>query len=60
MTGDKREDGEGHLTLRDTFAAAAMQALATRTDHMCGVHEVATEAYQYADAMLKARQSTGG
>jgi hypothetical protein len=42
------------MTLRDYFAAKAMQAL---IDTDCFFADVATEAYRVADAMLKARES---
>lgn len=46
------------MTLRDYFAAKAMQALLARL--MYGIEDdptdVATVAYDYADAMLKARE----
>ena len=46
----------GGMTLRDYFAAKAMQAMETRnasgTDHSRAIR-----AYEMADAMLKARQA---
>ena len=45
-------DADG-MTLRDYFAAKAMQALLTRRPLSGG--EVAGDAYTIADAMLKAR-----
>jgi len=52
----QREDG---MTLRDYFAAKAMQAAATNPTGADGFtfEERAALAYQQADAMLKARQS---
>lgn len=45
---------KGEMTLRDYFAAKAMQGLIERYD--CELpSDVAVEAYDYADAMLKAR-----
>ena len=46
------------MTLRDYFAAKAMQALisAPTVRPMIQDHEVAGFAYRIADAMLKARQ----
>ncbi|MBU3748765.1 MAG: hypothetical protein FGM36_16060 [Burkholderiaceae bacterium] len=41
------------MTLRDYFAAKAMQGLLTR---LKGTDGVADMAYRYADAMLKARE----
>ena len=43
---------EGGMTLRDYFAAKAMQALIDN-DHL--FWEMPTQAYELADAMLKAR-----
>jgi len=49
-----REEG---MTLRDYFAAKAMQSFAT-TDRMLWSNErMAVEAYDVADAMLKAREA---
>lgn len=57
--GDHEYNGNvfstGGMTLRDYFAAAALQALITtapNADYMV----VADDAYQYAKAMLKARK----
>ena len=43
----------GGLTVRDVFACQAMGALIEKYDESC--HEIATEAYEFADAMLDAR-----
>ena len=43
----------GGLTVRDVFACTAMGALIEKYDESC--HEIATEAYEFADAMLAAR-----
>ena len=47
------------ITLRDYFAAQAMQAILARTDSRftTTLEFVAGKAYQYADAMLKARKN---
>ncbi len=47
------------LSLRDYFAAAALQGLVGATQSMTHVtvSMVAEEAYQYADAMLEARDN---
>jgi hypothetical protein len=51
------------ITLRDYFAAKAMQALIakgmdnTQNRNKAGVPVIAGFAYEYADAMMKARQS---
>jgi hypothetical protein len=42
------------MTLRDYFAAKAMQALLEKFDEM--PVEIAYEAYTYADMMMKARE----
>ena len=53
--------GEGGMTLRDYFAAKAMQGLITsaslsRTESWYDEERVAESAYKMADAMLKARR----
>jgi hypothetical protein len=47
------------MTLRDYFAAKAMQAILARTDSRftTTLEFVGGKAYQYADAMLKAREA---
>lgn len=46
------------MTLRDYFAAKAMQAIIADTTSICSsVELVASLAYQYADAMIKVRES---
>jgi hypothetical protein len=47
------------MTLRDYFAAKAMQAIVSTVPHLRVIipDHVAIEAYQYADAMLKAREA---
>ena len=45
---------EGGMTLRDYFAAKAMQAL---IDNDTLFSDIAIQAYQLADAMLKAREA---
>lgn len=51
------EDFNG-MSLRDYFAAKAMQAIVATVPHLAEVNpvHVAEEAYEYADAMLNARQ----
>jgi hypothetical protein len=46
------------MTLRDYFAARAMQSILARTDSGFSItlEFVSGKAYQYADAMLKARE----
>lgn len=54
--GSTRSDAFG-MTLRDYFAAKAMQAIRTNPDYYAlNVHEVAEVAYGQADAMLEARK----
>ena len=51
---------EGGMTLRDYFAAKAMQALLRQyPDHLMNspASEVASDAYSMADEMLKAREA---
>jgi hypothetical protein len=43
------------MDLRDYFAAKAMQGLASDPDWCYGLDEGAEIAYQWADAMMKAR-----
>jgi hypothetical protein len=52
------EDKTG-MTLRDYFAAKAMQAILARTDSRftTTLEFVGGKAYQYADAMMKAREA---
>ena len=47
-------DNEHGLTMRDYFAAKAMQALIDN-DHL--FWEIPTQAYELADAMMKAREA---
>jgi hypothetical protein len=51
--------GENGMSLRDYFAAKAMQALVTCNDEESGdrLTEIPTYAYDIADEMLKARKS---
>jgi len=45
------------MTLRDYFAAKAMQAIVSKeVSHVSWVDEYAKNAYKMADAMLKARE----
>jgi hypothetical protein len=45
----------GGMTLRDYFAAKAMQGIVANPDLDAYPEDYAKKAYQYADAMLKAR-----
>jgi len=54
---DSPNEGIGNgMTLRDYFAGFAMQALIARTTYHI-VDDIAEDAYDYADAMLKAREA---
>jgi len=53
--GDLRSSGHSGMTLRDYFAAKAMQAMETRSASGT-YHGRAIQAYAQADAMLKARE----
>ncbi|HGV3853567.1 TPA: hypothetical protein ACNG1O_003242 [Escherichia coli] len=46
------------MTLRDFFAAKAMQGRLANPDWLCSDDRIATEAYQIADAMLRAREAS--
>ena len=50
--------GSNGMTLRDYFAAKAMQAIINRADNRftTTLEFVGGKAYQYADAMLEARK----
>ncbi len=52
------ENHDEGMTLRDYFAAKAMQSILAREDgrFTTTLEYVGGKAYQYADAMLKARQ----
>ena len=50
-------DSQG-MTLRDYFAAKAMQGRLANPDWLCSDDRTATEAYQIADAMLRAREAS--
>lgn len=51
----KAAGGEG-MSLRDYFAAKAMQGLLAARGHYENYREIASDAYLLADAMLKARE----
>ena len=49
---------EGGMTLRDYFAAKAMQSMNSREDYAyTPADAIALDAYALADAMLKAREA---
>jgi hypothetical protein len=45
------------MTLRDYFAAKALQGILTDAEIAMGISEIAELAYKYADAMMKAREA---
>ena len=50
--------GSGGMTLRDYFAAKAMQGMYAKGSFPTGIMlDTAKEAYEMADAMLKAREA---
>ncbi len=49
---------ENGMTSRDYFAAKAMQGRLSNPDWLCSDDRTATEAYQMADAMLRAREAS--
>ncbi len=51
-------DGWVHprMTMRDYFAAKAMQGILTDPEIVMGATEIAELSFKYADAMLKARE----
>ena len=58
----ERFTSQGGMTLRDYFAAKAMQAICTSKDEAGtllnhGYEWISSEAYKIADAMLKSRQA---
>jgi hypothetical protein len=55
---DSEDFGGRGLTLRDYFAAKAMQGRLANPDWLCSDDRTATEAYQIADAMLRAREAS--
>lgn len=52
----KRQEMASDATLRDYFAAKAMQGVLSGADPLQSVVNIATRAYAIADAMLKARE----
>jgi hypothetical protein len=44
------------MTLRDYFAAAALQGILARGQSLSSKRDEVVEAFQYSDAMLKARE----
>ena len=45
------------MTLRDYFAAKAMHGIIAGIDPQMNYEEIATRAYQYADAMIEVREA---
>lgn len=55
--GDTRYSSEPGMTLRDYFAAKAMQAILSNIEtSSCSYEDAALYAYRQADAMLAARE----
>jgi hypothetical protein len=53
------ESGYGGMTLRDYFAAKAMQSLIAKHGFISGeINFAAEHSYEIADAMLKAREAS--
>lgn len=53
--GSTQTQGDPGMTLRDYFAAKAMQALLAKADNYMGWDTIPADVYEMADAMLKAR-----
>lgn len=53
---DSEDFGGRGISIRDYFAAKAMQGRLANPDWLCSDDRTATEAYQIADAMLRARE----
>lgn len=53
---DSNANGHEGLTIRDYFAAKAMQGLISAENWTGYIRKTAEEAYQMADAMLKERE----
>ena len=54
--GEPRIIWQEGMTLRDYFAAKAMQGILANHTYRLTSEEIVTEAYEIADAMLKARE----
>ena len=57
LSGDWSQIKEKGMTLRDYFAAKAMQGEMTQGIHEVDFEETAARSYAMADAMLKAREA---
>jgi hypothetical protein len=56
LQGNDEYEGQDGMTLRDYFAAQALQALIVREgQESFVVEEITITAYQYADSMLEVR-----
>jgi len=53
---DNRSSGYSGMTLRDYFAAKAMQASRSRGTNYISWNDLAKDSYEIADAMLKQRE----
>ena len=54
----KRIVGREGISIRDYFAAKAMQGMLAAYPHEQNPRDVSCDAYRHADAMLKAREET--
>lgn len=52
-----QNDAWGGMTLRDYFAAKAMQGFAACEEQYSNLDTMAKAAYSYADAMIRAREA---
>ena len=57
FNADYPHEMTGGLTMRDYFAAKAMQGMFSNPDYTGPINDVVTAAYQASDAMLKARDA---
>jgi hypothetical protein len=58
LQGNDEYEGQDGMTLRDYFAAQALQALIIREGKdALYINEITTTAYQYADDMLQEREA---
>jgi hypothetical protein len=59
LSGDWSQIKDKGMSLRDYFAAKAMQGYCSNAEHIrsCTMQMTANSAYEVADAMLKARET---
>jgi hypothetical protein len=53
---DHAHEGHNGMTLRDYFAAKALQGLLSESYDFSDRNRIAVKAYDFADAMMEARQ----